>query len=80
VTFASRSSNPASWRGYWRVLSSQSSSSEPPPRGVMLRLGAKFDRHVQFMRCMEDTFQRDEIGGVEVPSGDTVFLLPVLLQ
>ena len=44
------------------------------------RLVAKFDRHVQFMRCMEDTFQQDEIGNVEVPNGDTVFLIPVLLQ
>jgi hypothetical protein len=48
--------------------------------GIHQRLGAKFDRHVQFMRCMEDTSQQDEIGNVEVPNGDTVFLLPVLLQ
>jgi len=48
--------------------------------GIHQRLGAKFDRHVQFMRCMEDTSQQDEIGNVDVPNGDTVFLLPVLLQ
>jgi len=38
------------------------------------------DRHVQFIRCMEDTFQQDELGNVEVPNGETVFLLPMLLQ
>jgi len=25
------------------------------------------------MRCLEDTFQEDEIGNVEVPNGDTAF-------
>jgi hypothetical protein len=48
--------------------------------GIHQRLGAKFDRHVQFTRCVKDTFQQDEIGNVEVPNGNTVFLLPVLLQ
>jgi hypothetical protein len=30
------------------------------------------DRLVQFTRSLEDTFQQDEIGDVEVPNGDTV--------
>jgi hypothetical protein len=41
--------------------------------GIYQRLVAKFGRHVQFMRSLEDTFQQDEIGDVEVPNGDTVF-------
>src|SRR5579871_6353377 len=33
---------------------------------------ANDNRHVQFTRSFEDTFQQDEVGYVEVPNGDTV--------
>ena len=61
--------------GKVEFLTQTSHKSRELPRSRKLPFSlrsANDNRHVQFTRSFEDTFQQDQIGDVEVPNGDTV--------